>query len=319
MKSKWHQTRKQSFVSRMSVMLLPAMILVALPGVFALAQGRRGDTRVIPTEPFHVIGNIYYVGPVDASGTGRSDATSFLITTPEGHILLDSVYEETVPVIRDNVQTLGFRFEDIQILLNSHAHTDHMAGHKRMKELTGAEVYMSAADAAVMADGGRSDFRSDGRQLWEPLEADHVLEDGDSVTLGGITMTAHLTAGHTKGCTTWTMVTEEGGRSYNVVIAGGVRPNPNVSLVGNPEYPQISADFANAFATLKSLSADVFLAVHGSWFDLPEKAMARERGVRSNPFIDPQGYRDYIALFQRQYLDKLEADRASAASRQNPN
>ena len=296
------------------------MILMVLPAVQEAAQGPPGpNSRVIPMKPFHVIGNIYYVGPVSGSGTGRSDATSFLITTPDGHILIDTVFEDTVEVIRDNrdnrdnVEALGFRFEDIKILLNSHAHSDHMAGHKRMKELTGVEVYMSAADAAVMADGGRSDFRSDGRQLWEPLTTGYILENGDSVTLGGVTMTAHLTPGHTKGCTTWTMVTEDGGLPYNVVIAEGVRPNPNEPLVGNPEYPQISEDFASAYAALKDLSADIFLAVHESWFALPEKATARERGLRSNPFIDPQGYRGYVTTFEQQYLDKLEADRASEA------
>jgi len=300
----------------MGGMGLTTMILAVLPAALVSAQGPPGpNSRAIPTHPFHVIGNIYYVGPVAESGTDRSDATSFLITTPEGPILVDSVFEDTVPLIRDNVEALGFRFEDIKILLNSHAHTDHMAGHKLMKELTGAEVYMSEADGALMADGGRSDFRSNGRQLWEPLEADHILEDGDSVTLGGVTMTAHLTPGHTKGCVTWTMVTQDGGLGYNVVIAGGVRPNPNETLVGNPEYPQIAEDFAKAFATLKTLSADVFLAVHGSWFTLPEKAMARERGLRANPFIDPQGYRDYVTTFEQQYLDKLEADRTAAAGR----
>ncbi len=319
MRSRWYPARKRrvvSLVSKLTVMLAAAMVLLVLPGALAAAQGPPGpNSRAIPTQPFHVIGNIYFVGPVSESGTDRSDATSFLITTPEGHILIDSVFEDSVPRIRDNVEALGFRVEDIKILLNSHAHTDHMAGHKLMKELTGAEVYMSEEGAAVMADGGRSDFRSDGRQLWDPLEADHILEDGDSVTLGGVTLTAHLTPGHTKGCTTWTMVTEDGGLGYNVVIAGGVRPNPNETLVGNPAYPQISEDFRKAFRTLKSLSADVFLAVHGSWFRLPEKAIARAKGLSANPFIDPQGYRDYVRTFEQQYLDKLEADRASATGR----
>ncbi len=310
MELKGQRTEKRIVFAGLCRKLRPAVFLLLLAGVLGFAQQRR-EPRDIPTKPLHVIGNIYYVGPVSADGKGPQDAVSYLITTPNGHILLDSVYEDTVPVIHDNIQKLGFRVQDVKFLLNSHAHTDHMAGHARMKELTGAQVVMSEKDAVVLADGGRSDFRSDGRELWKPLKADRIIHDGDQVTLGGVTLTAHITPGHTKGCTTWTMVTRDGGRDYNVVIPCGVRAQVNVPLIGNRLYPEIADDFHGSFAKLKSLPCDVFLGAHGSWFNLADKAKRREQGATPNPFINPGEYRDYIATFERVYLDQLLKERGS--------
>jgi len=298
----------QGVASGVLLALVGWVVLLASVQGFGQEGGGRA-TRDIPTKPFNVIGNIYYVGVTDPSGKGTQDSVAYLITTPDGHILLDTQYDDTVPIIRDNIQKLGFRIQDVKIMINSHAHTDHMQGHARMKELTGAQVVMSEKDAIVMADGGVSDFRSDGRQLWKPLKADRIIKDGDKVTLGGVTMTAHLTPGHTKGCTTWTMVTRDGGRDYNVVIACGVRAQENVPLVGNQKYPEIADDFAAAFAKLKSLPADVFLGVHGSWFDLANKARRREQASGPNPFINPGEYREYIATFERTYMDQLLKER----------
>jgi len=289
--------------------LIMAGVVGLLAGVWAFAQEQR-EVRDIPTKPFKVIGNIYYVGLTDPSGKGTQDSVSYLITTPQGHILLDSIYEDTVPLIRDNIQKVGFRYQDVKIMINSHAHTDHMAGHARMKELTGAQVVISEKDAVVLQDGGRSDFRSDGRELWKPMKPDRIIKDRDQVSLGGVTLTAHLTPGHTKGVTTWTFVTEEAGRKYNVVIAGGVRLNgPRVPLVGNAKYPNIVEDYTGSFATLKSLSADVFLGVHGSWFDLAGKSKRLEQGGGPNPFLNAGEYREYIATFERQFIEQLLKER----------
>jgi metallo-beta-lactamase class B len=293
----------------MKKQLLLAMFL-CLTGVLGLAQEQRVQSD-IPTKPFKVIGNIYYVGVTDPGGKGPQDSVSYLITTPGGHILLDSQYEETVPLIRDNIQKLGFRYQDVKILINSHAHTDHMAGHVRMKELTGAQVVISEGDAGVVQDGGRSDFRSNGRELWKPFKPDRIIRDGDQVTLGGVTLTAHMTPGHTKGSTTWTMVTQEGGRNYNVVIVGGVRLNGNVPLVGNTKYPNIAEDYARSFRVLKTLPADVALGVHGSWFGLAGKARRLEQGGGSNPFINPAEYREYIKTLEGEYLAQLQKERAA--------
>jgi metallo-beta-lactamase class B len=292
----------------MKRLLLPAMFL-GLTGVLAFAQGQPNPAP-LPTKPFKIIGNIYYVGITDPSGKGPQDSVSYLITTPQGHILLDSQFEATVPLIRDNIQTLGFRYQDVKILLNSHAHTDHMAGHARMKELTGAQVVISEGDAGVVQDGGRSDFRSDGRELFKPFKPDRIIRDGEQVTLGGVTLTAHMTPGHTKGVTTWTMVTQEGGRNYNVVILGGIRFNPGVPLVGNAKYPNIAEDFAKSFRVLKTLPADVALGVHGYWFDLAAKARRLEQGGSSNPFLNAAEYPEYVAMMERAYLAQLQKERA---------
>ena len=289
--------------------LITAGVLVLLSGVWGVAQEQRVP-RDVPTKPFKIIGNIYYVGITDPSGKSDQNAVAYLITSPQGHILLDTVYDRTVPLIVENIQKMGFRRQDVKIMINSHAHTDHMAGHPRMKELTSAQVVMSEKDAIVLADGGRSDFRSDGRELWKPMKADRIIKDGDTVSLGGVTLTAHLTPGHTKGCTTWTMVAEEAGRKYNVVIACGVRPQENVPLIGNTKYPEIANDFAGSFATLKKLPADIFLGVHGDWFDLAGKAKRLEQGGGPNPFLNAAEYREYIATFEKQYADQLLKERA---------
>ena len=291
--------------------------MVLFVGVLLLAAGRglaqeagRPADRDIPTKPFNVIGNIYYVGVTDPSGKGTQDSVSYLITTPEGHILFDTQYEDTVPIIRDNIQKLGFRVQDVKIMINSHAHTDHMQGHARMKELTNAQVVMSERDAVVLADGGVTDFRSDGRQLWEPMQADRIIKEGDTVSLGGVTLTAYITPGHTKGCTTWTMTAQEAGRSYNVVFPCGVRAQTNVPLLGNSKYPEIADDFHYSFGKLKSLPCDVFLGAHGSWANLADKFRRKEAGETPNPFINPDEYTEYIATFEKVYLDQLLSERA---------
>ncbi len=193
-----------------------------------------------PFPPFRVIGNIHYVG--------ASDTAVYLVTTPEGHILINSGFEATVPLIRDSVRTLGFRFEDIKILLASHAHVDHAGGHATVKEQTGARIVMSEPDAALLARGGRGDFlpASDEVVGYEPARADRIIHDGDTLTLGGVTLTAHLTPGHTRGCTTWTMTVDDGGKRRDVVFHGGTTILPGVKLVDNPGYPGMADDYERA-------------------------------------------------------------------------
>ena len=235
-----------------------------------------------PFEPFRVIGNIHYVG--------ASDVSSFLITTRDGHILIDSGFEATVPAIREGVRKLGYRFEDIKILLNSHAHLDHAGGHALLKRLTHAQIVMSEADAALLSRGGKGDFPpvSERIMAYEPAQADRIIRDGDQVSLGGVTLTAHLTPGHTKGCTTWTMVVEDGGKRYNVVFYGSTTILPGVHLVDNPKYPGIADDFTRTFRVLKSLPCDVFLAPHGSMFGLREKARRQAAGRKTESVHRPR-------------------------------
>jgi metallo-beta-lactamase class B len=261
-----------------------------------------------PFEPCRVIGNIYYVG--------ASDVSSFLIVTPRGHILIDSGFGTTVPLIREAVRKLGFRFEDIKILLNSHAHVDHAGGHAVLKRLCGAQIVMSEADAATLARGGRGDFLpfDDEVIAYEPVKADRIIRDGEEVTRGGVTLTAHLTPGHTRGCTTWTMAVEEGGKRFDVVFYGGTTILPGVRLVNNPKYPAIADDFEKTFRRLKSLPCDVFLAPHGSMFGLREKAQRRAAGQTPNPFIDPEGYRGYISQSEGAFRRKLALQQRAATA-----
>ena len=251
-----------------------------------------------PVEPYKILGNIYYVG--------ASDITSYLITTPQGHILLDGGFEETVPIIRESVKKLGFKIEDVEILINTHAHYDHAAGLAELKKLTGAAFHVSERDAPLHAQGGKGDFHFGDQFPYPPVTADRLLKDGDTVTLGGVTLTAHLTPGHTMGNTTWTMKAEEGGKSYGVVFVSSPTINPGVVLTDNPKYPGIADDYATTFRVLKSLPCEVFLGSHANFFDGLGKAERLRKGETPNPFIDPQGCREFIERREKtQLLQKV--------------
>src|SRR5262249_18022728 len=183
---------------------------------------------------------------------------TYLITTDEGHILINSSFEETVPLIRAAVESLGFRLRDVKVLLASHAHSDHVAGHALLKELTGAKVYVMRGDDGVISSGGQGQYLyKDSR--WKPCVVDRVLDDGDKVELGGVALIARRTPGHTRGCTTWTWRAEEGGKAFEVVVIGSPNVNPGYRLVNNKDYPEIAADFDKTFAILKSWPCDIFL------------------------------------------------------------
>jgi metallo-beta-lactamase class B len=252
-----------------------------------------------PFPPYRVIANIYYVG--------SNEIAQFLITTPAGHILLDSGFEASVPRLRANVESLGFRFEDVRLVLTSHAHIDHVQAHALVRQLTGARVVASALDAAVIAAGGRGEATFGDTYRWPPCPVDRIVADGDEVTLGGTTLTAHLTPGHTRGAVTWTMkiATPESApaRPLDVVFFPSATINPGVALVGNVRYPRIADDFERSFAVWRSLPCDVFLADHGDFYDMREKRARQERGALVNPFIDPTGYRELIAASERRFQE----------------
>ncbi len=255
-----------------------------------------------PFNPFRIIANIYYVGPAGVS--------SFLITTPEGHILIDTGFESTVPRIKDSVTKLGFRIEDIKILLSSHAHVDHVGGHALMKSLTRAKIMMSEADAALLATCGTTDFASYSTNAvaYSPAIADRLLRDGEKVSLGGTTLTCHLTPGHTKGCTTWTMDVKEAREVYHVLFFGSTTVLDGVALVNNPKYPNIAQDYLATYQKLKNLPCDVFLAPHAGFFGLADKAERLQRGEKPNPFIDPTAYRDFISHAESEFREKLQRE-----------
>jgi metallo-beta-lactamase class B len=261
-----------------------------------VADGMRGWSR--RAEPFHVAGNIYFVG--------TNELAIYLITTPAGHILLDSGLEDSVPVVRANVERLGFHFGDVKILLSSHAHADHVAGHAQVKALTGARVLASAADAAVIRSGGGGPIALD--MKWPPTVVDGEVSDGQSVALGGTVLVAHLTPGHTPGATTWTTTVEDGGRRLAVVFFSSATLFAEMPLSGNAEYPQIAADFERSYAFWNAVPCDIPLGPHVAFFGLFAKRDRAARGETPNPFIDPTGWKQTIAAqeanFRRRLADK---------------
>lgn len=271
-----------------------------------------------PQAPFRIAGNLYYVG--------SKDLASYLIVTPKGDILINSSLEASVPLIRRSVEKLGFAFTDIRILLISHAHFDHDAGSAAIKRLTGAKYMVMDADVPVVQSGGAEDFayggsvgKPEGR--YPKAHVDRVLHDGDEVRLGGVVLVAHKTAGHTRGCTTWTLREVDRGRSLDVVIVGSWNVNPGFRLVDLPHspasYPGIADDYRKTFATLKRLPCDIFLGAHGAYFDMQRKLDALRAGAKQNVWIDPQGYQAAVAereqAFETELARQQQAGEARAA------
>jgi metallo-beta-lactamase class B len=279
-----------------------AVILAVLAGAVSSAGAQVPAEWSQPFAPFKIAGNLYYVG--------SKGLANYLITTPQGHILINSDLETTVPMIRENVETLGFKFSDVKILLISHAHWDHDAGSAKIKELTGAKYMVMEGDVPVVESGGKADFHygSDPGARYPPAKVDRVLHDGDQVRLGDAALVAHLTPGHTKGCTTWTMKVQDGGKTYDVVIVGSPNVNDGYKLVNNAKYPQIAADYERMFRVLKSLPCDIFLGAHGSYFDMESKyARYKERGAAA--FVDPEGYRKFVASKEQEFRAELQKQR----------
>lgn len=240
-----------------------------------------------PVEPFRIIGNIYYVG--------ANELTSFLITTPKGHIVIDGGVEETAPMILANIRKLGFEPKDVKILLNSHAHTDHAGGLAELKRVTGATLYASRADIPMLSRGGLDDPQFGNRFPFPPVYADRIVQDGQRITLGGTTLTAHLTPGHTPGCTTWTMRTA----GKDVVFVGSPTAPSDYKLTNNPRYPNAIADYRAQFATLKSLGCDVFLASHGNFFDLTDIVAGKKK------YSGCDEYHAFVEASERRFEERV--------------
>lgn len=252
-----------------------------------------------PFPAFRIAGNLYYVG--------SQDLAAYLLVTPQGNILINSNLQSSPPQIRKAVESLGFKFKDTKILLISHGHFDHCAGSAEVKRETGAKYEVMAQDVPVVESGGRNDFHyATDKSMWfPPAKVDRVLHDGDTVSLGGTTLTAHLTGGHTKGTTTWTFDEEENGRTLHVVIVGSPNVNPGYKLVNNKTYPEIARDYRHQFDVLKRLPCDIFLGAHGVYFGLAEKYERSKRGDK-DALIDPAGYKAYIADRETAFQAELQ-------------
>ena len=283
-----------------------ALALLALPCASNAPLFAQGAPRVVEAfGPFQIIGNIYYVGD-----TGNA---VYLFTTPEGHILFDTGYPETAPIVRQSVEKLGFQMRDIKIMINGHAHVDHVGGHALVKEMTGATIAASELDAPVIESGARrGDFRGPRANPWAPAKVDRIIRDGDTVSLGGVTLTAHHTPGHTLGNLSWTTTIQDGGRTLNVTIMPSIGVNEGVRVVNNPNNPTIVEQYQKTFQFLKTVPCDVFLSPHGRQYNLEAKYARMQAGAAQNPFIDPAGCRQYVEAAEARFMKQLEEERQAA-------
>ena len=287
---------------RRAVLFSTTAILALAVAAATLAQQPAEWTEPFP--PFRIAGNLYYVG--------SRGLASYLIATPEGNILINSSFDANVPMIKTSIEKLGFKFSDTKILLISHAHGDHDAGSAMIKESTGATYMVMDGDVPSVESGGKIDPVHGVRASasYTPTKVDRVLHDRDTVKLGGTVLVAHLTPGHTKGCTTWTMRVKEGSKTYNVVIIGSPNVNQGYKLVNNPAYPRIAQDYERMWRVLKSLPCDIFLGAHGDYFGLEEKYPRLKEGS-ANPFIDPDGYKKYVAEKEKAFYTELAKQKAA--------
>ncbi len=297
--------------SSMFALLAFAILAPLPPTTFAQTAEQRGDWNQ-PVEPFRIFGPLFYVG--------TKEIASFAIQTDDGLIVLDGGLPETAPRIEASLTKLGLKVTDVKILLNSHSHFDHAGGLAELKKKSGARMIASARDAAQLEAGGKGDFAWGDANPFPPVQVDRKIQDGDTVKLGGVTLTAHLTPGHTKGCTTWTATLEEAGegrkgapgkteRLSAVFFCSTSVPDPdNYRLANNPRYPEIAEDYERSFKVLHDLPCDLFLAAHGSFFRLEEKA-ARLRAGDRHAFVDPQGFRSYVDRSEKRFRELLAAAR----------
>ena len=295
---------------RFSCIRLAAVVcLLTLLGLPLDAQIRPKWTA--PLAPFQIADNLYYVG--------SQDLAAYLVTTPEGNILINANLPSSPKLIRASVEKLGFRWKDTKILLTGQAHYDHAGGFAEVLRETHAQSMVMEYDAGVVRSGGASDFlhASGSVPTYPAARVDRVLHDGDTVVLGGVVLTAHRTAGHTRGCTTWTMHVhlpgEPSGKLRDVVIVGGYTLWSDFQLVDAPQhpssYPGIADDFRRTFALYKSLPCDVFLGDHGEHFGMLEK-VARMPREGDEVWVDPQGYREAIDAGQKAFEKQLEEQKA---------
>ncbi len=275
--------------------------LALLLAASALLQADFNPKWNEPIKPHPVAPGIYYVG--------TNYLASYLIVTAAGNILINPSFEESVPLIKASVEKLGYHFDDIKIILISHAHDDHAAGSALAKKLSGGQLMVMDADVAEVEAGGAGDFQYTSH--WTPVKVDRVLHDGSKVTLGDVTLVAHLTPGHTKGCTTWTTQVKDHGQVQQVVIVGSPNVNQGSKLVNNKQYPHIVSDYKKTFRVLNELPCDVFLGAHGAYYDMDEK-LEKLPEAKENVFIDPPGYKAYVLDREQAFLKELARQQAEA-------
>ena len=288
-------------------MLSRLTLFIALSAT-ALAQAQNAAPQnadwTKPFPPFRIIGNIYWVGSYDLS--------TYLITTPQGNILINTGVGDTAKQIKASVEQLGFKLADTKILTATHGHFDHVAGLAELKRMTGARLVVSEGDKELLESGGAADFRfgdTPGARF-EPVQVDRTFKDGDDISLGGTVLTAHHHPGHTKGATSFTVNVQEAGTTYRVIIANMGSINPGVTVSGMPKYPGIAQDYARTFRAQKDMSIDIWLASHAAQFRMHEKY---KPGDAFNPerFVDPAGFLAAVRQLEKTYLDQLARERSA--------
>jgi metallo-beta-lactamase class B len=285
-----------------SVHLSLSAVALALAACAAPALSPTSAAKNQPQAPFRIADEVYYVG--------ASDVTSYLIVTPDGMILLDGGFAQTAPMIEKNIAALGFKLTDVKILLNGHAHPDHAGGLAQLQRDTGAKFEAMRQEVQPLENEGRGTFYQADKHLFDSIHVDRVLDDGDTVSLGGVTLTAHLTPGHTPGCTSWSTDVREGGKSYAALfICQLTLPD---KLLGNPLYPDAAKDYAHSFQVLEALPCEVFLAEHGSAFDLQGKYARLQAHPETDPFLDPPGCKAYLERSRQDFEDQLQTEQAAA-------
>lgn len=266
-------------------------LLAALP-VLASAQ------KLFP--PLRIVGNVYYVGD--------EDLASYLIVTPQGSILINTGYEWSVPEIRSRVATLGFKFDDIKILLVTHAHSDHAAGEAEVKRLTGAKMVAMQEEVELIESGGKTDYLFGNSNWFPPVKVDRALKDGEKIELGGTVLTAYLHPGHTKGSTSYALDVADGGKTYRVLIANLGNINDGTVLLHNPKYPNIVQDYARTFQSQEQLTCDIFLSSHAGQFGLLRRWHPGDK-YDPNRFVDPDAFARAVARSEAKFLEQLQEER----------
>ncbi|HET9299897.1 MAG TPA: subclass B3 metallo-beta-lactamase [Candidatus Polarisedimenticolaceae bacterium] len=295
----------ERLLKRRWMVVLLAVLTVLF--VLAVTQWRAAirRNRSIPFAPFHIAGNLYYVG--------SSDVTAFLLTGPEGHVLIDGGYPETAPLIVKSISELGFKITDVKVLLNSHAHFDHAGGLKELQDASGAQLWVSEGDAEAIPSGGAHDPSATFVSQYPAPRIDHRFQDGAVVRLGPLELTAHVTAGHTRGCTSWSFPVQDGARELQAVSICSLSLLPGMRFVEPQKYPGIRADFERSFVTLRSLPADIFLGAHASFFDMHRKLGERATAEDPTPFVDRAGYLEFIDQAEKRFRQEVASQQRTGA------
>jgi metallo-beta-lactamase class B len=276
--------------------------VLGLSVIWSQPAAAQNEEWTRPFPPFRIIGNIYWVGSYDLS--------TYLITTPQGNILVNTGVGDTAQQIKASVEALGFKLADTKILTATHGHYDHVAGFADLKRMTGAKLVVSEPDRELFESGGKADFRfgETPSARFPPVTVDQTFKDGGKISLGGTELTAHLHAGHTKGATSFTLTVRENGKPYRVIIANMPSINPGVTVSGMPKFPEIGQAYARTFMAQKDMKIDVWLASHAGQFGLHEKYKPGDP-FRADRFVDPAGYLAAVLRLEKLYTDQMARER----------